>query len=64
MSFWVIGGEYESTQFDHLKNDRREERYGPFADYSDAMREWTGRSWRRVDECLCRYRIVDDEVTA
>ena len=64
MSFWVIGGEYDSTRFDHIKGDRREERYGPFSEYRDAMKEWAGRSWQQVDNCLCRYCIVEDEAHA
>ena len=36
------------------------ERYGPFATYDDAMREWKARAWATVDYCLVRYRIIQD----
>lgn len=59
--FWVVGGEYRNTRFEEFAEGRKEERYGPFASYADAEREWQSRSWAAVDSCTVRYRIVEDE---
>jgi Domain of unknown function (DUF4170) len=57
-NYWVVGGEYTSTRFDRLAEGRTEERYGPFPNYVEAKKEWMRQSWRHVDNCHCRYRIV------
>jgi len=57
--FWVTGGEYASTAFDHLADGAIEERHGPYATYDDALRHWRRLSLRRIDECQVRYRIVE-----
>lgn len=60
-AFWVVGGEYRDTRFEEFAEGREEERYGPFATYDDAEREWKRLSWAAVDNCQVRYRIVEDE---
>jgi len=57
--FWVIGGEYSSTAFDRLADGGAEERYGPFERFDDAMQQWRRLSFRRIDECQVRYRVVE-----
>jgi len=54
--FWVIGGEYADTRFEHLLGPR-EEWFGPFHDYEAAKTEWAKRAWNTVDDCHTRYRI-------
>lgn len=58
--FWVVGGEYTSTDFDQLVEGAAEERYGPYSSYEQAMDDWLGLSWRQVDNCNYRYRIVEE----
>ena len=57
--YYVIGGEYTGTDFKIIANNGIEEIYGPFS-YRIAEEEWRSRSWRQVDKCYCRYRIVDE----
>lgn len=61
--FWVVGGKYESTEFRAFAPGAQEERYGPFAAFDDAQREWQRHAWRTVDNCLYRYRIVEEDGT-
>lgn len=60
MQYWVVGGEYASTSFDELTENGREESYGPFERYRDAVKEWRERSWATVDNCNARYRIISE----
>ena len=60
-AFWVIGGRYASTRFDKLADGAEEERYGPFESYKAAKQEWERLSWKTVDNCHFRYRIVEDQ---
>ena len=62
MSFWVIGGEYEDARFERLRSV--EERYGPFADYAAARREWQARTMATVDNALMRYLVVEGRAAA
>jgi len=59
--YWVVGGEYASTDFSKPAPGRAEELVGPFATYQAAHDEWQRRSWANVDNCHARYRIVEDE---
>ena len=61
MRYWVVGGEYTSTDFATIVGDGREEFVGPYDIYADAYDEWQRRSWARVDNCHVRYRIVTDD---
>ncbi|MGE0745466.1 MAG: DUF4170 domain-containing protein [Rhodospirillales bacterium] len=61
--YWVVGGKYESTEFLAFAPGSQEERYGPFAALDDAQREWQRHAWRTVDNCLYRYRIVEENGT-
>ena len=61
-AFWVVGGRYRDTRFDRFAEGRGEERHGPFATYADAQREWQKLSWRFVDDCNVRYRIVEQSM--
>jgi len=59
--YWVVGGKYETTDFQTIAAGGQEERYGPFESIDDAQREWQRHAWRTVDNCLCRYRIVEED---
>jgi hypothetical protein len=59
--FWVVGGEYADTSFARLAPGAKEERMGPFATWRDAYDAWQAASWRLVDRCNVRYRIVEGE---
>ncbi len=58
-SYFVVGGEYTDTRFEHLVDHQPEERYGPFAHYKEAREIWAQHAWRTVDNCHARYRITD-----
>jgi len=59
-AYWVVGGEYADMDFTEIAAGKKPERYGPFADYQDAMSEWKSRAWATVDHCMIRYRIVEE----
>ena len=56
--YWVIGGEYTDTNFEQFADGKGEERYGPYADYQAALKEWNSRSFSQVDDCYVRYRVT------
>tara|TARA_X000000950_G_C13754688_1_gene594212 strand:- start:594 stop:773 length:180 start_codon:yes stop_codon:yes gene_type:complete len=58
MSFWVVGGYYQNTRFEEIKEGYNLERYGPFDTYDDAKVHWEQHSWKNVDNCYIRYTIV------
>ncbi len=61
--FWVVGGEYETTNFKVIKGGGEEERFGPF-DTSEAARvKWADLAMKTVDHAHIRYRIEADEST-
>jgi hypothetical protein len=57
--YWVVGGEYADTSFRRLAPGAKEERIGPFHSYESAYKAWRAASWRHVDQCNWRYRIVE-----
>lgn len=56
--YWVIGGEYKDTEFDVLAPGVKLERFGPFASYEVARKEWRARTMATVDNALIRYLII------
>lgn len=63
--YWVVGGEYESTDFKVLKAGGQELRAGPFTTYEDALRKWAELAWKSVDSCNIRYRIeIENDAAA
>jgi|TARA_R100001224_G_scaffold63007_1_gene37704 hypothetical protein len=56
--YWVVGGEYETTDFEKPVGGE-EERHGPFATFKDAEKAWSKLAWQHVDNCNCRYRVVE-----
>lgn len=64
-TYWVVGGEYETTDFKTIKPGTEEFRAGPFTSYADAFRTWQGLSWKAVDSCNTRFRIeVESDAAA
>lgn len=57
-TYWVVGGEYESTAFERLRPGTEALRLGPYDDYQAAYRKWQELAWQSVDNCNIRYRIV------
>lgn len=55
--FWVVGGKYTSTDFTSTVSGAAEERFGPFANYDDALVAWREKAWSSADDGLIRYRI-------
>jgi len=59
-TFWVIGGEYASTDCNKIAPGKSEQRFGPYASYEDALGKWSELAWQSVDSCNIRFRIVSD----
>ena len=57
MSYWVVGGIYENTKFEEIKDGFQLEKYGPFSTYAEAKEQWEQYSWKNVDNCYVRYTI-------
>ena len=58
-AYGVVGGKYADTRFRKLARGAAEERFGPFANYHDAMEVWRGKAWATVDDSFSRYRIEE-----
>ena len=58
--YWVVGGLYTGTDFKTLAEGVELEEYGPFDTHEEAEDVWRAKSWLRVDECSCRYRVLVD----
>lgn len=59
--YWIVGGEYQATDFAHMAPGSEEQRYGPFNSYVEANKAWAQLSWTNVDNCHVRYFIVKQE---
>ncbi len=59
--YWIVGGEFEGTDFAHMAPGSEEHRYGPFNSYLEAKKAWAQLSWTNVDNCHVRYFIVKKE---
>jgi len=59
--YWVVGGEYESTDFRRVAGGKAEERHGPFASLADARAKWAALSMSTVDNAHVRYRIEKED---
>lgn len=61
--YWVVGGDYQSTNFRELAEGAVEERHGPFESYAAARRKWAERAMATVDNATARFRIEEDSST-
>ncbi len=59
--YWVVGGEYESTDFARIAGGNAEERHGPFRDLAGARAKWAALSMAAVDNAHVRYCIEKDD---
>ena len=59
MAYWVVGGEYIDTKFDRVAAGKSLERHGPYATYQEAHDVWASRAWATVDDCNCRFRVLE-----
>lgn len=59
--YWVLGGEYASTEFRDMANGGKPQKYGPFTTYEDARAVWLAHSWANVDNCHVRFTIARDD---
>jgi hypothetical protein len=57
--YWVVGGEYADTSFTRLAKGAKAEKLGPFPTYERAYAAWQKASWRHVDQCNWRFRILE-----
>jgi hypothetical protein len=55
--YWVVGGEYETTDFARIAGGKAEARHGPFPTFADARAQWAALSMATVDNAHIRYRI-------
>ena len=59
--YWIVGGEYQSTDFAEMVEGHEEKRIGPFETYGAARKEWARLSWSGVDDAHLRYFIRKDD---
>ncbi len=58
--YWIVGGQYQSTDFAEMAEGHEETRIGPFETYGAARKEWARLSWSGVDNAYLRYFIRKD----
>ena len=56
--YWIVGGEYRSTDFAEMAEGHEERRIGPFETYGAARKEWARLSSTGVDNGRLRYFIT------
>jgi hypothetical protein len=61
--FWVIGGEFRSTDFDHM-TEGTERVLGPFTDEREAETAWRTISRAHGHECRTRFAVVQEPLRA
>jgi len=59
--YWVVGGEYETTDFTRIAGGKPEERHGPFPAFEAARAKWAQLSMANVDNAHVRYRIEKED---
>lgn len=59
--YWVVGGEYETTDFARIAGGKAEDRHGPFGDFAAARAKWAALSMATVDNAHIRYRIEKED---
>jgi hypothetical protein len=59
--YWVVGGEYESTDFRRIAGGAAEERHGPFPSLETARAQWAALSMATVDNAHIRFRIEKED---
>ena len=59
--YWVVGGEYESTDFRRIAGGKIEERHGPYDRLEGARAKWASLAMATVDNAHVRYRIEKED---
>ena len=59
--YWVVGGEYETTKFQVIRDGGAEERHGPFDTREAARVKWADLAMKTVDFAHIRYRIEAED---
>ena len=59
--YWVVGGEYESTDFRRIAGGKVEERHGPLDSLEAACAKWASLAMATVDNAHIRYRIEKED---
>lgn len=59
--YWVIGGEYETTDFARIAGGKAEERHGPYDHFAAARARWASLAMATVDNAHIRYRIEKED---
>ncbi|MCW5773526.1 MAG: DUF4170 domain-containing protein [Rhodospirillaceae bacterium] len=62
--FWVVGGEYESTDFRRIAGGAEEDRHGPYSSLAAAREKWASLAMATVDNAHVRYRIEKEDAGA
>jgi hypothetical protein len=60
--YWVIGGEFRSTEFDALI-DGSGRIWGPFETHSDAASVWREESEQHRWSCCTRFTVVAENAS-
>ena len=59
--YWVVGGEYETTDFRRIADGKAEERHGPYDSLEAARAKWASLAMATVDNAHTRYRIEKED---
>ena len=57
--FYVIGGEYKTTEFKQLTTNASAVCEGPFDSYEAAVKCWQSHAWASVDNALAHFHIEE-----
>ncbi len=57
--YWVVGGNYTSTDFQQLAPGAEDIRVGPFISYSEAKSAWAELSRQASERCNTRFVITE-----
>ena len=61
--FWVIGGEFRSTDFNEIKEGTGQI-YGPFGSREEAQQVWRVNSEEHRSSCCTRFSVVQEGARA
>jgi hypothetical protein len=57
-AWYVAGGEYATTEFNKIADQRKLEIYGPYPSRPEALAVWRAITGKTVDSAMTRYDIV------
>ena len=59
--YWVLGGQFDSTDFNIEKEKESLQRFGPYQSYDEAKVQWQKLAWDTVDDALSHFTIRTSE---